>query len=98
MVQANGYTGLAGNAALENGLAYQNALANGVNSNALGTLPLFGEGAAPNCLYQHICVASAYPERDWTDVQEKNKSCILEILFCLVHDQGSEALAEMISS
>ena len=50
-MQANGFTGLAGNAALENGLAYQNALANGVNSNALGTLPLFGEGAAPNSLH-----------------------------------------------
>lgn len=41
----NGY-GLPGNTALENELAYNNALANGVNSNALGGLPLFGQGAA----------------------------------------------------
>lgn len=87
MVQANGYTGLAGNSALENGLAYQNALANGVNSNALGTLPLFGEGAAPPTLYiSIICFAPAYPERDGTDVQEKNESCILGSFSCLVHD------------
>ena len=46
----NGY-GLPGNTALENELAYNNALANGVNSNALGGLPLFGQGAAlhPAC-------------------------------------------------
>ncbi len=42
----DGYAALASNAALENSLAYNNALANGVNSNALGSLPLFGQGSA----------------------------------------------------
>ena len=47
----NGYSGYAGNAALENGLAYNNALANGVHSTPLGALPLFGQGTAcsPPC-------------------------------------------------
>ena len=46
----NGYSSYAGNAALENGLAYNNALANGVHSTPLGTLPLFGQGAASSPL------------------------------------------------
>ena len=47
----NGYSGYASNAALENGLAYNNALANGVHSTPLGALPLFGQGIAslPAC-------------------------------------------------